>query len=867
MIPELTNKLVMLGIQVVFGCLDPDRAIENVRSSPEFSSATDAGIRKLIDETDRYWREHLEAAVAHPENVAIYPVLMAACAEERLKAIGAYRKGCSAAEQPDLDRRMAEWISLTARCELARGMTLLLFPRHEEAWKAFSRANAMARALPDSGVLRLRETLWAAFGQRLAASLGGQDGLATMANQELNGLMNFPGREAEAREYLAEIEKEFETLREVFNRRMRHLNDGSPDSETPVSTDLGCGMAYIKLLNSCANYVIAGKLEMHEAQGKLAEEVDISRLRPLYLYLQTMLHRQLAESNPDAALILATLNRGVAILLGGDLAETTRAYASYALGKALLTRGRRDNDPVMYADAFRPLEEARAFFDKDDGEDSGLHAAVITLDIAMCLRGSGEMEHAAVFNRDAIVRWEALSRQRPETPLCGSNLGAAHGNLADVLEQLGEMESAFRSHYLAFQQFVAANNLPHARRALSNIIRLCQRANRTDDAAAALAKMTEAARDVADVSAVVHAYLGLVAIELRTNRFEQAFSCLAQLEKMLQPLISVQDPPNDLLSLYVDYLVYDGLVSTLLLNLKPDRLSDALSGLEEARRIAAWLQDHERLATVVLQTALLYVEAGMLDQAERYCDMAELIPCGSDNLARSHEIRGGILLDQGRLPESLVSLERALETYGPEHLDRLMITRFLAGCAHEGLGAQEDAARSYEAALDIFEQSRAGLYEESRIDFALQEETILERLVRLYASGVTADPVRALELVEKGKSRTFSETIGLSGLAVAHPPDAIRADLTEERNTIDQLNHIRDQLFISKYGSSDRLELLREMDLCHGKLAALWPRISPFCPEYVELRQGRAMKWYELIELLDEGKCCTRNRQFRSDRP
>ncbi|MGH9931563.1 MAG: hypothetical protein ACREA9_20340, partial [Pyrinomonadaceae bacterium] len=189
MIPELDNRLFAIAQQVVFGTLLPQHAIEKVQQDRELLSLPDKQLLVVIEEADRSWRERLpNVAVRHPENSLIYPLLMAACAEVRLKAIGQFRRGADEKTKPSLDLRMAEWITILSRCLTAKGMGLLLLPEPQAAWETFTSANIGARALPDSGQLRLREVLAACYGQRVAAMIGRQKEAYDLAEQEFAGL-------------------------------------------------------------------------------------------------------------------------------------------------------------------------------------------------------------------------------------------------------------------------------------------------------------------------------------------------------------------------------------------------------------------------------------------------------------------------------------------------------------------------------------------------------------------------------------------------------------------------------------------------------------------------------------------------------
>lgn len=172
MIPELRNKLIATGVQVVTGSLLPQHAVETIRDDEWVRNLPDDALAALLEETDQYWREMADVAVQRPESVRIYPELMTVAAETRLKAIGPFRRGVTPEDKPAFDARMDRWITTLSHCLLAKGMVLLLLPHPQAAWETFTQAGILARALPDRGHLRYREVLWACYGQREATSPG-----------------------------------------------------------------------------------------------------------------------------------------------------------------------------------------------------------------------------------------------------------------------------------------------------------------------------------------------------------------------------------------------------------------------------------------------------------------------------------------------------------------------------------------------------------------------------------------------------------------------------------------------------------------------------------------------------------------------
>jgi hypothetical protein len=126
---------------------------------------------------------------------------------------------------------------------------------------------------------------------------------------------------------------------------------------------------------------------------------------------------------------------------------------------------------------------------------------------------------------------------------------------------------------------------------------------------------------------------------------------------------------------------------------------------------------------------------------------------------------------------------------------------------------------------------------------------IYERLVVL-CSIKTADPIRALYWLEKSKSRTFAETMGLSPLPPTNLPAAARSDWQEEQQFLERINDIRSTLFSNAGGANDNLAAQKELHDTLQQLNALWDKMAIQCEEYVALRRGSVISWNALQRLL-----------------
>jgi tetratricopeptide (TPR) repeat protein len=847
---DLDNRIIGIGNQVVFGAILPQRALEMLRENPELRALPDDALRAEIEETERYCWERLNAAVHHPENVMIYAALIAAAAQDRLKAIGQFRAGLPEKEREAMSPRMADWITLTANCMLAEGMARLLLPDPQGAWQTFMQANVAARALPDSGRLRLRETLWAAYGLRAAAVMGGQDALRGNAEAELSGLMHSPGREEEAQGYLAEIRTRFDGLESILHRRQTEPEE---DVDRSQSDDPEAyGLYYAERLNYSGGLLLAKSVPPLKARDILLDSIDLARLEDRHVYYLSLMHRNLSDGAPDRGIIMTGLNYAVAARLRGPRAELTRGYCAYALGYALAIQGRQTDDRKTYRRAIRFHKEALAILAARPESDAAAHdCALVAAQLAICHRGIGDFRSALIWSEEAIRRNAAL----PPEPKQKSNLGVAYGNLADVQEKTGDPASALANHYRAFELFMEARDLHRVRQALFYYSRLCQRMGRFDDVMAATARAAEFMEELADTAEAVRSYLWLAQLAFTLRRHEAALHYLQRAEDLLGPKIRGGRVERVYLELYGDLAIWEGYVFTLMLGAGHGdfTLERALQPLERARQIALALHDDDRLANAVLQMSKLYTRAGQLDQAESLCLSVNLIPCGALYKSQQHDVYGTILLRQRRFDDAIPLFEQLLAVYAsPEYADRLCVTQFHLGEAHAGAGRLPEAIHAYESAMDTYEKRRLNLFESSRLEVTGNFAEIYDRLILLYSEPDSAvyNSERALHWLEKSKSRTLVEAIGLTRLPLRESAAGHEPDLQEETSLLEELNSLRGSLFASQSPPADSLERQRDMQVCLEKLQGVWDRLAASCPEYVELRRGDVADWSDLRSLL-----------------
>ncbi|HYG11987.1 MAG TPA: tetratricopeptide repeat protein [Pyrinomonadaceae bacterium] len=836
--PELHNKLVAVGNQVVFGTMPLEKAHEIIAGDEELSRLADEQLWELIEEAERYWRDKLGVAVKHPQNIIIYPLLITTCAKARLRVIGQSQLVADDTTKPALDLRMAQWITNTARCLLSNGLAFLLLPDPQRAWEMFKRADIMARGVPDAGRLRLREVLWATYGQIIASQESDEN-----ANQEMKLIMTAPAYRQETQVYLAEAKQEFAVFWNVFQQRQQFLKSQSSDTPPPDAPKPFM-VHYRDQLNNYLKGIQAGKLQLEEAKQRLLAEIDFSQVNVELLVNFSNLFLKLAESDPQLAAVLSELNYAVAAAFNGDQAERARFACSGVAGIAVTAWAKRnDNNTEDFRRAIPYLEEALEFVDRAQPSEAAFRMAMIMNQLAICYRGVGNYRQALEMNLKAIERWKAIGNS--------VNLAMAYGNLGDVQEQLGDPVSAFGNHYQAFQLYLEAKDLRHAQQALYYLSRLSMLAGRSDDAIASLEKVADLRLKINDLHGAVESYLSLGENRFRVGQLKEAMEAFQRAETLLKPMVSVDQPEEKYLSLFIDVLIWRGTVLTLLYkHLRNEQTAELASReLDEARRYSMDIRDQRRFAKAIIQSANLFRLAGNYDMAESQLMLLSLVHVSPAVESHGEELMGAIRVGQHRYREALEHLQKAFQTYPPEQVDRRMATLDQIGQAYEGAGQLDEAIKSYEAALEIFEKLRLGLYEESRIQFMGMARELYERLIMLYATEA-ADPIRALHWLEKSKSRTFTETMGLSQLPLTNLSDAVRSDWLKEQQFLDHINDVRSGLFASEKGVDDSLAAQKELHETLQQLNALWDKMALHCEEYVALRRGSVISWDALQRLL-----------------
>jgi hypothetical protein len=122
-------------------------------------------------------------------------------------------------------------------------------------------------------------------------------------------------------------------------------------------------------------------------------------------------------------------------------------------------------------------------------------------------------------------------------------------------------------------------------------------------------------------------------------------------------------------------------------------------------------------------------------------------------------------------------------------------------------------------------------------------------LVSLYVTSL-ADPVSALVWLEKSRSRTLIESLGLSELSVAYPPPDAEAALRQERELLQKANTIRESIFFERAADTDVLAEQQKLYATTKELDQLWTSLERHLPEYVGIRRGQIVTWPQITALL-----------------
>lgn len=846
---ELSNPVVGLGTQAFLGTISADEARTLAGQDRQLNELEDDQLRRVLVEAGHHWRAQLEEM---PHIGVVYATLVADVAQKRLGAIGAYRRG-TAEPSPALDARMANWIDLTVWALLELGSAFQVVDASRPAWETFAKGYTLARTTPDHGQLRLREVIAACRGRARAARMSGARD--EMAEEEVAGWLAPNPRQAEAQRYMAELDSEDERLRRARERFLQRLDEHQRGVEPPADEQ----QAYLRLINRLAHEVQADRLTAAQARAELEAAFAQGSPPGKVVYFMTLFSNQLAQSDPARALPVAELNDHAASLLTGEPARVTRGYTQEALGAARLNLARsRPLDPgrpELCRAAAQALEQALPILDAD-GQPGAAAVAVERLGLA--LQGAGDLERARDCALDAIRRWQAIAPE-DRSP---TGLAESYGNLASAQENLGETTNAFESHRRALDLFREAGEPAGVRDALTHLTRLGEATGRSDDVLAVSMQAAEALDKLADIRGSVEVMISIARQSLRLHRALDAIRSLERAEALLRPKIDREDPDLDLAPLYSDLLTWRGTLVAMIAagdhnrGESPDAVKPLRDGayrdFEQARMIAAQLQDHDRVARAIVQKAKLFVLLDEPDLGREQAELIEMVPARAEYAIEAKEALALLALRGDQPAEAAQLFAEVADGWGRQNqADRRLAALFRLGEAHAAVGEPAAAVVAWGESLSAFEASRGQLLEDSRIAWGATVEGGYERLVALLADpdGGVFDPMRALAWAERAKSRTFLELLGLTSLPAPATDAADAALLRAEEQRLEHVNDLRGRLELAT-DATQRFALQRELAVSMEELQRIWEQLRPTHEEYVSLRQGRPLDWGELRELV-----------------
>ena len=606
---------------------------------------------------------------------------------------------------------------------------------------------------------------------------------------------------------------------------------------------------YVRAVEEAAAEVVAGELDEEEGRRRIAS-LARGLATPFAVHMLTRLHLRLAQTDPARAIVAAELNHAGASALDGPDAAACRADTALAAGGAYLAQAQRDPTRVdLFSRAAAYLSEALpVLVTEAPGE-----AAAATTSLGLARLGVGEVDAAIAYLREGIGRWEALE----SSPARTNGLAQSYGNLGFAEEFAGETVAALTNHRRALDLFLEVKNLAGAKTALRHLVRLASQTGRSDDVLAVTEPVVALLAEQADVRGIVETYLAAAHHATRTHRWTDLVELLDAADRLLQPYLdrSRDEPDADFLGLFAELLIWQGTFLTLVVSSGDhDAAGSAYDALERARAIAARLGAADLVARAIVQKARLALVEGDVDAAEDQAGLVELVPADRVYAIAALEVLAEAALRRGDTEDAIALLEQVTTQYDDRQLDRRMVAFANLGTALERAERPTDAVTAYQRCLETFERTRLALYEESRLEVAANVGDASDRLITLLADAASPafDPSAALEWVERTKSRTFVEVLGLSQMAAPTDAGAPTQALLEEQRLLERVNRLREQLFVAPSVGVDRMSLQQEMQVCLDRLGRLWETLATEHEEYVSLRQGRAIGWPELRSLVAE---------------
>jgi tetratricopeptide (TPR) repeat protein len=852
-IPEIENPIVRRAFWAISAQVPLEAVVRSLLDSEDVKSLPDNELLRIIEEADRFWRDRYKDCVRTPAVVAAYPVVMEACCHQRYERLWEERKSAPEAERAALTTRMGRLLTVCVRCVLAGAETILLNENFQKAYHMFGGAEQMARQMPDEGSLRLYEILWARYGQWAAASMGNRRDETDSACAGISEILLQVGSEAE--ECIKKIEQLFARHQWVLRERarLRREQQGQVAGQGPPGPpeEPGAVSAMSTLIERLAFEVESGKLTLEAARERARAEFPSLHVQPGMMRFILGVYTSLADIDPERAVRLGEIASEMAAQFGDH--PYVQGAGLFSLGFALNHLARKQGSG--FERAIATLERAYQLVSSEQGPD-GMGPEHDHLVARICC----EAAISSRYLRDApaLLRWAeeavVLSERVPCPP---EERGTAYGLRGEAGERMGALDTALDDHFRALELFREAGSPLNVRRACHHIFKLCIRANRLDEAAAAGDEIIEIARRVGDLDDLLEIVFELARAVGRLGQIESAGLYLDRAERIVQEEAAAKDGADPKLSLHVfRILMWRARFSVALLGaeyalLGEDRhivLTRTRDDIENARRIALELDRDDLLAQAWLQRAQL-AEIHDPVSAQAFCRMLDLISgCPPELLVFSFLIGGRIAARLEDFEEALHWFDQGLKSQvGREYDDLVIPFLSMRGEVKERLGDRIGAIQDYEEAVKRTAGFRDLLGEESRIGTLRLAGDALERLFVLNAGpGPPADARCALHWAEYSKSRALAELMGQSVVLPAPAPE-VEPLVMEEYEALSAIRVARAASAATT--AQVGLDQLHAMRVKTSRLNEIWDQLEREHPEYVELRRGAVPSWREIVEM------------------
>jgi tetratricopeptide (TPR) repeat protein len=848
-IPEIANPIIQRAFWTISDHLSLDAAIGSLLDSEQMGSLSDNELIRIIEEADRYWRDKYKYCVRTPGSVLAYAPLMEACCHQRYTQLSKQRDSAPETERAALTARMARLLTVGAHCELARAETLLLNERCQEAYQMFGRAEQMARQMPDEGVLRLYEILWAHYGQWAAASMAHRQGEIDTARAGIHQILLQVGTEAE--EYIKKIEQLFSRHQWVFGERAR-LRQEQQDgvTEHAPSDRLGGLSPMVDLIRRLASEVESGKLSLEAARESARTELPSLHVQPGMMRLVSALYEEVAEIDPERAVRFEEIASELALQFRDH--PDVQGAGLYSLGFALSRLARKQG--AGFERAMATLERAYELVSseqRDDEPGAGHYRlqALICREAAISSRYLRDGPAMTRWAEEAVVlsdRWSCPPLER----------GTVYGLRGEARERVGALDPALDDHFHALELFREAGSALNVRRAYHHIFDLSIRANRLSEAVGAAEEIIEIAREVGDLEDLLETVFELARALTRLGQLESAVLYLDRAEKIVQQETEKNGPnDNQLLNMF-RILMWKTRFSVALLGEnsalpaeeKRILVTRTRDEIETARQIALGLQRDDLLTEAWLQEALL-AELYNPASVQAICkDLDMIAGCPPELMAYGFLLRGRVAARLQDFKEALACLDSGLNlAMGKEYDDIWIPFLSVRGAVKEHLGDRSGALRDYEDAVNRTASFRNLLAEESQIGVFSLAQDALDRLFILNAGPAPAADTRcALHWAEYAKSRALAELLGQS-IVLPAPSVEIGALVMEENELLSKVGSGRAASLVAAAQVS--LDQRHAMQAMKSRLNEIWDRLEQDYPDYIELRRGSVPSWSEIAEM------------------